>query len=200
MGTELVTENANMPASFAALTERQKLFVIALLKWGSGKGNRKRCAKEAGYTGDDNTLRVTAYQLFHDQRIQKALHEVAAAHLGSYQLFAVEGIADMAEGARDESVKLKALLALADRTGFAAAQNINVKHEDVNRSEDQLVEKLVALCMRNPTFIDRVEEPRKALVRAKMEERLGGPAFKQPGVIEGEIVETEDDPDAAFLS
>ncbi len=166
MSNELTVPAAQDAPFFHALTELQQRFVLALVQYGSGKGNRARCAKVAGYQGDDNTLRVCAHNQFHNPKVQAALHEIAQAHLGSFQLFAIDGIATLAEGARDEGVKLKALLALADRAGFGTVQKIDVRHEDVNKTNDQILDGMVAVVLKNPALLDKITEPRRSQVEA----------------------------------
>lgn len=194
MANDLTIPFSDETPAFNALTELQKRFVLALLQFGSAKGQRTKCARFAGYQGDDNTLHVVAHQQFHNNKIKAALREMTEAHLMSFQLMAVDGIASMAETARDEGVKLKALLALADRTGFQSVQQIKVQHEDMNRSQDQMLDQMVALILKHPEWIDRIEEPRRSLVQAKIE------AMKNAApqlVTDAEFVEL--DPDAALL-
>jgi hypothetical protein len=159
--------------SFRALTDKQRAFVLALIRHGSGRGKRSLCAKDAGYKGDANQLAVKAHQLFHDPRIQKALHDATVAYLGSFQLFAIEGICHLAETATKEEVKLKALLAIADRTGFATAQQIHVTKEDVNQTREQRIATMTAMCVKNPKLLDVLSPAVRALVESRMNE---GPA------------------------
>ena len=196
----VIPDSPDTPA-FNLLTDKQKAFVVALMQFGSGKGKRTQCARIAGYDGEDTSLRVIAHQLFHNSNVQAALREITTAHMLSFQLMSIDGIADLAESARDESVKLKALLAIADRTGFNAVQSINVKHEDVNRSEDQMIERMVALVAKNPHLIEMVKEPRRSLVAAKVA-ALGLPSpASQAAPIDAEYTEITDqrDPDADLL-
>lgn len=197
---ENALELANHPdtPAFNRLTELQKRFVVALMKFGSGKGKRTQAAKAAGYQGDGDTLRVCAYQLFHNDNIKQALREITTAHMHSFQLMAIDGIADLAETARDEGVRLKALLAIADRTGFNTVQQIDVRHEDLNRTEDQILERMVALVAKDPARIDMIKEPRRSLVQARLAQ-LKLPASERSPAIEAEYVEVERDPDADLL-
>lgn len=195
MGTDLMIANSPDTPAYNALTDLQKKFVVALVQFGSGKGQRTKAARMAGYSGDDNTLHVVAWQNFHNPKIQAALREVTTAHMMSFQLMAVDGIASMAENARDESVKLRALLAIADRTGFVAAQQINHIHEDVNRSEDQLLDKLTALVLKHPDWITRIEEPRRSQIAMRIERIEKG----LPKAVDAEFAVVERDPDADLL-
>lgn len=187
-------EIASEVSSFGALNDRQQQFVLALLRYGAGKTKRSQCARAAGYTGDDATIAVTAHRLFHDPKVRKALNDVASTELLSYQLMAVEGIGKLAESAMDEKVKLKALIELANRTGFAVEQVINVKHEDINKSNDTILEQMVVIGLRRPDLVEQLPEPRRTLVKAKIDERLG----RQP-VIEAKVIEHVRDPDADLL-
>jgi hypothetical protein len=186
-------DDAEMPA-FRALTDNRKRFVIGLLKWGAGKGHRTKIAQEAGYQGDERTLAVRAYECFHNKTVQAAMREMAETHLLSFQLMAIDGIATLAEGARDEGVKLKALIALANRTGFQEIQTIDVRHEDVNKTEDQKIEQMVAICMRRPDLLVNVASPRRELIEAKIAERRGDKPG--PAVITASYTVVERDPDA----
>ena len=154
--------------SFRALTDKQRAFVLALIRHGSGRGKRSLCAKDAGYKGDANQLAVKAHQLFHDPRIQKALHDATVAYLGSFQLFAIEGICHLAEAATKEEVKLKALLAIADRTGFATAQQIHVTKEDVNATREQRLAEMTAMCIKSPKLLDVLSPAMRAVVECRM--------------------------------
>lgn len=188
-----MTELASDVPAFSQLTERQQRFIIALLQYGAGKGKRSMCARAAGYEGDDATIAVTAHRLFHDKKVQAALRQVASTELISTSLMAIETIRSLAENSTDEKVKLKAAIELADRTGFAVEQVINVKHEDVNKSAADTLEQMVIICLRKPEYIDMIPEPRRTLVRAKVDERLG----RLP-VIEATMIEARD-PDADLL-
>ncbi len=156
---------ANEAPAFAELTNRQKAFVMALLRNGSRKGNRQRCAKEAGYQGDSRTLRVTAHKLFHNPAIRKALHELAATHLVSFQLMAIDGIAQLAENAKDETVKLKACLALADRAGPPPVEW--KRQEDSKLTREQRLAQMTAMCTKNPKLLTGLDPPIRALIQER---------------------------------
>jgi hypothetical protein len=167
---------AELP-SFKPLNERQRKFVWALLKWGSGKGNRTKCAREAGYQGNDDVLGITAVRLFHDPRIQQALHEVAAARLGSFQLFAIENLTVLAETADKEEVRLKATGMILDRTGFNAVQEHKVTHHNETEDREQRLAEMTALCARNPKLLDTIAVP---ALRALIEQRIAQQSAPQP--------------------
>jgi hypothetical protein len=155
--------------SFRALSDRQRAFILALIRNGSGRGKRSLCAREAGYKGGAAQLAVKAHQLFHDPKIQKALHDATVAYLGSYQLFAIEGICRLAETATKEEVKLKALLAIADRTGFASVQQIHVAKEDLNTTREQRLAEMTAMCIKNPKLLDQLSPVMRATVESRMD-------------------------------
>ena len=159
---------ADEAQAFKELTNRQRAFVMALFRNGSRKGNRQRCAKEAGYQGDSRTLRVTAHKLFHNPSIQNALHELAATHLVSFQLMAIDGISQLAENAKDEAVKLKALLALADRAGLPPVRWVRPINEDLNQTREQRLAQMTAICAKNQKLLTSLDQP----IRALIEERL----------------------------
>lgn len=194
---ELIIPEAAEAPNFHRLNERQQNFVLALVQFGSGPGARAKCAASAGYAGTDNYLRVQAHRLFHNKAVQAALTEVTDAHLGSFKLFAIQGIASMADSARDESVKLRAFLALADRTGYSAVQRIDVKHEDVNKTNDQILDGMVAVVVKNPALLANIPEPRRSQVEAKI--ALLQKPDPVTDAVDVEFTTVERDPDADIL-
>lgn len=167
--TPIAVDDVDIAApSFRALTEKQRAFVLALIRRGSGRGKRSLCAKEAGYKGDAGQLAVKAHQLFHDPKIQQALHDATVAYLGSFQLFAIEGICRLAETATKEEVKLKALLAILDRTGFATVRQLHVTKEDVNQTREQRIAAMTAMCVKNPKLLEVLSPAIRTLVESRM--------------------------------
>jgi hypothetical protein len=111
---------------------------------------------------------VSPNKLFHKPGIQKALQELAPTHLVSFQLMAIDGIAQLAENAKDEAVKLKALLALADRAGLPPVQRMRPIDKDLNQAREQRLAQMAAMCAKNQELLGCLSPP----VRALIEERL----------------------------
>jgi hypothetical protein len=70
--------------AMAALSERQRKFVMALINY---PGIRKNKAAElAGYQNSPGGMRVVAHHLTHNLKIQAALREEAGKRLGTHAL------------------------------------------------------------------------------------------------------------------
>jgi phage terminase small subunit len=118
-----------------ALSPRMRAFVLAVLD--QRKRSNTAAARRAGYGGESaGAMRVTGHRLAHDPRVIAALHEEAgkrmetAAHIAASVVVGVMTRKD----AKDRDV-LKAAGMILDRTGFGAAQTINV-NKTVTRKVD----------------------------------------------------------------
>lgn len=119
--------------AFQALNDRQQRFVIAMCE--NGGANAKRCAQIAGYTGDDNTLGVTAHRLSHDDKVLAALKEEADRRLRGG---AVLGASVLVEIANDPTHKdrFRAADRLLERAGLLVIQtNKNIVEHTVNEED-----------------------------------------------------------------
>lgn len=120
-----------------ALSPMMRGFVLALLD--QRKRNNAAAARRAGYAdpgGTNASVRVAGHRLAHDGRVIAALHEEAgkrletAAHIAAGVVVTV-----MTDKDATNKEKLKAAGMLLDRTGFGAAQTINV-NKTVTRKID----------------------------------------------------------------
>ena len=125
-----------------ALTQKQRQFVVELCHGPVGYGSEIRACKAAGYQGTENSLKVTAHQVLHNEKVQAALREVGGKIIRAE---AFQSIRTTAEIARDIAHKdrLKANLALMDRGGFTVEtiHHVTVEHIDRNK---QAIEELEA--------------------------------------------------------
>lgn len=100
-------------------TPLQRNYVSALLELGSA--NHKRAALMAGFSGNDNSLRVTAHRVHHDSNVQAAIREEAERRMTGATIMAasvlVETIGDKTQQTKD---RLKAAEMLFNRTGLHA--------------------------------------------------------------------------------
>jgi phage terminase small subunit len=156
-----------------ALSPMMRAFVLALLDQ-RGRRNNTAAARRAGYAGGSPVaLRVTGHRLAHDARVIAALHEEAgkrmetAAHIAAGAVIAVMTKKD----AKDKDV-LKAAGMILDRTGYGAAQTINV-NKTVTRKMDMsaAAAKIAEFRQKFPEHFARI---------------VGGDA---PAVIDGEFTE-----------
>ena len=150
-----MTENSNIPAAIeivegrwgphmAALTERQRAFVSAIMEMGDN--NHKRAAAMAGFTGNDNTLRVTGHRLAHDSRVQAAMQEEAQRRLNASTVMAVSVLVNIANDTiMDPKHRIKAAGMIMDRTGLHAKSEHKVVTEDVSRTDEAMVARIKEL-------------------------------------------------------
>lgn len=144
-----MTHNAiTLPKAFGpcmrSLTEKQRAFVLALLEVPPGKGHHTQAARMAGYSAEsDAGIRVTAYRLIHDEKIQAAIKEVALGTLSSEAINCVGVLLDIAYGVLPStaSEKMKAIAMVFNRTGLPETTQHFVKVEH-NINNDEALEKL----------------------------------------------------------
>lgn len=127
------------PAMRALKTDGQRRFVMALLEIGSN--NHTRAALIAGYEGNTDTLKVTAYRLFHDPGVQQAMHEVAHSRLNAGKIMAVSTLLNIAENAKEDKDKLKAIGMVLNRTGLHEKTEHHVTTQDVSKTDAALVQR-----------------------------------------------------------
>lgn len=118
---------------FLALNDRQQKFVIAMCETG-GK-DHTLCAEMAGYSGNKDTLYVTAHRLAHDEKVLRALREEADRRVRSG---AILGASVLIEIANDPTHKdrFRAADRLLERAGLLVVQtNKNVIEHTVNEED-----------------------------------------------------------------
>src|SRR5260221_274239 len=75
-------------------------------------------AREAGYSGEDGAMRVTAHRLAHDPRVQAAMLEEAQRRLGAALPLATAQLVRVLTGSTKNSEKLKAISMVYNRSGM----------------------------------------------------------------------------------
>jgi len=143
MTTELVRVPPlrDLGPAMRALNERQQKFVIALAEYGDD--NHTRAAKLAGYTDNDN-LRSSAWRLASDPRVQAALHEVAIGRLHGAKILAVSKLIEFINHP-DPKIAHKATETLMSRVGLHAVSEHNVKTQDVSRTDEAMIARIIQL-------------------------------------------------------
>jgi len=134
--------------AMAALNERQRKFVLAML---SIPGcSHARAAREAGYSDIKGADRVRGHYAAHSPAVQAAMREEAGKRLNGLSVVAANVMMDLLlDKKTDERTKLKAAAAVLDRTGFAAAQNINVNKTITDQSGKAIMERIRALASKH---------------------------------------------------
>ena len=125
-----------------ALNERQQKFVIGWFN----TGDRRAAARAAGYAESDraNTLTVSAYQVWHNPKVQAAIKEFAEnSVLFSLLPGALAAFEVILKDANHKDYVKVAQLVL-DRTGFHATMEHRVLHSNVD-DRGALIKRLVEL-------------------------------------------------------
>lgn len=118
--------------AMAALNERQRVFVVALVETGS---DATAACRAAGYgTGEssDNYLRVQAHRLMHDDRVQAAVTEYARKNINLAATRASKWLNDVwQDKGFDPKERVKVALALMDRGQLHARSEhtVNIKRD-----------------------------------------------------------------------
>jgi len=131
--------------AFAALpSDRQRLFVIALVD--SGGRNATAAYIDAGYTcANIGVARVGAYRLTHDQSVQDAIREQSFKRMGAAQLAATSLLVEIIQS-DDTNVKvgtkLKAAAMILNRTGLHETTEHVVKTER-KLNEQEKIDRII---------------------------------------------------------
>lgn len=164
-------DNDDFGPEMAALTEKQRAFVMAMIEYpGITQG---RAAEIAGYSTSSGVfLRKTGHYCAHHPGVQAAIRAEAGKRLNSTSLTAANVLLELLTDEKVEAKdRIKAAGMLLDRSGFGAAQTINVNKTVTDQSGKAIMERIKALAAK------RGLDPMKLL----------GPA-----VVEGEFSEVKD--------
>ncbi len=170
-----MTDEFELGPKMLALSEKQRRFVLELVA--DPLMSRTEAARLAGYQNsnpDGAALRVAGHRLMHDQRIIDAMHEQAGKRLWALSMKAAHRVDQMLDS-EDEKIALKAAVAVLDRTGFGAQQNINIHQTVRDESSKAILGRIEALA-------DRLGVPVAGL--------LGGKVAAP--VVDGEFSEVSD--------
>ena len=138
-------DEAKLGPAMRKLTIRMRNFVWAMLSpTGNGDLNHMEAARIAGYSGDNNVLKVTGYWLYHDDRIQAAMREEGHARLGAAVPVATAMLVQIATTSIKEGSRLKAIQMILNRAGLPeiSKHEVSVKHE---MSEEEKIERAIRL-------------------------------------------------------
>jgi hypothetical protein len=141
------TADAWGPA-FAALTEKQKRFVLCLLELPDESGVLTKAAIRAGYgtaTSSKHSMEQIASRLWRSRSIQDAYYECGRLHLGKLGLRALKGAEKILDAGVEHKDFYKTVrMALGYCWPMETTQNINVRHEHKLSQEegDELARRL----------------------------------------------------------
>jgi phage terminase small subunit len=126
-------------AAWHSLNDRQRAFVDAMVR--SGGHNLTACALEAGYPSA--LANQTGYRLAHLPKVRTAIKEAAAALLDTSSLTATKALIDVA-GSPGDKDRMRAAIAILDRTGFNPTTKVVVTSEPAETKLDKM-RKIVEL-------------------------------------------------------
>lgn len=157
--------------AMAALNERQRAFVMAMIEFPGI--TFKDAALRAGYSDAGNGAKVRGHYCAHNPSVQAAMREEAGRRLNASSLMAANVLMRMlTDDGVEPKDRIKAAGMLLDRSGFGAAQTINVNKTVTDRTGTAVMERIKSLAAKHGL------DPMKL---------LGGPA-----VVEAEFSEVKD--------
>jgi hypothetical protein len=119
-------QDEKMGPKMAKLTPKMRGFVLAIMA--QGDRNATQAAATAGYSAKSHgSLKGQAHMLWHDERIQEAIHEEAHKRLKGLLPMAVNVVASIMENTQEAgATRLKAATITMDRAGLhAVSEKIN---------------------------------------------------------------------------
>lgn len=136
-----MTDAAEYGPAMTALTDKQRAFVLAMLNIPGC--SHAQAARQAGYSAHADGAKVRGHEAAHNPHVQAALREEAGKRLNSLSVVAANVMMDvMLDPETSAKDKMKAAAAVLDRTGFAAAQNINVHKTVTDTSSKGIMERI----------------------------------------------------------
>jgi phage terminase small subunit len=136
-----MSDEVDYGPAMQALTEKRRKFVIAMVTIPGCSFTR--AAKEAGYSDSADAAKVRGHECAHSPGVQAAIREEAGKRLSALSVVAANVMMDiMLDDGSSQKDKLKAAMAVLDRTGFAAAQNINVNKTVTDNSGKAVMERI----------------------------------------------------------
>ena len=140
------TEGSFGPRMRALSSDYQRRFVLAHVLL--ARPNATEAARQAGYSGDRDSLAVTACRLMHTPAIIEAIEEEAHKRLDSNRLLAAHVLVEVASNAMEKgSARVKAAEAILNRTNMPAMSEsrVTVTH---TKSERDMIADIVNLAQK----------------------------------------------------
>ena len=135
-------------ASLRGLTEKMQRFVWAMAtKPGIAQW---KAAEVAGYQGGQSVTKVKACYLMQDERIVRAIRDVASRRLQGSALGAAEFLTSLwANPDAPMGLRLRAAESILNRVGLGGEQNINVKHEHTDLTGAAMMDRIRELAKKH---------------------------------------------------
>lgn len=135
-----VLESPYGPA-MGELTPLQRRFVIAMCE--TGGGNASLAYRMAGPTTvNENTIKVAAHHLLHQDKVLKAIREEADRRVRSGALLGASALQEIAMDSTHKD-RFKAASALLDRSGLGLIQRTEVTH--VHKNDEEAIDRIRTL-------------------------------------------------------
>lgn len=136
-----MTDPADFGPAMAALTDRQRAFVMAMIELPGI--TQAEAARRAGYSDVADGAKVRGYYAAHNPAVQAAMREEAGKRLNSSSLMAANVLLELLSDDKvDAKDRIKAAGMLLDRSGFGAAQTINVNKNITDNSGRAVMERI----------------------------------------------------------
>jgi hypothetical protein len=181
----------NAGPKMALCTPMQRRFVMALLELGDMQ--HSRAARMAGSKAiNANSLAQSAHEMFHNRKVQEAIHEQALGRLQSVKIMAVSQLAVMAQSATTETVRLKALLAIMNRTGLHEITEHRVETVNINSTLEEDLDQLALLAKQSG-------QPLSPEWQRMVDARASRKSKNSLNSEEPVLIEHQPDPDADIL-
>ena len=113
----------------AALNDRQRAFVGAMLETGGQPGRHSEAARRAGYEGSPDVVKVAAHRLAHNPKIQAAIREEAERRVHSGAILGASVLVEIAADPQHKD-RFKAATRLLDMAGLIVTtqHKVTVEH------------------------------------------------------------------------
>lgn len=130
--------------AMAAISEKQRGFVMAMIEFPGI--TFADAARRAGYSDVADGAKVRGHYAAHNPAVQAAIREEAGKRLNASSLTAANVLMTLlTDEAVDAKDRIKAAGMLLDRSGFGAAQTINVNKTVTDRSGNAIMERIKQL-------------------------------------------------------
>lgn len=139
-----MSDDQEFGPAMSALNERQRGFVMAMIEV-PGCSNAE-AARRAGYSDVAEGAKVRGFYLAHSAAIQEAIREEAGKQLNAASLTAAGVLMKLlTDDAVEPKDRIKAAGMLLDRSGFGAAQTINVNKTVTDRTGKAMTDRIKEL-------------------------------------------------------
>jgi hypothetical protein len=143
-----MTDEPEYGPAMSALNDKQRGFVLAMIEVPGC--SHAEAARRAGYSDVKEGAKVRGHYCAHNPAVQEAIREEAGKRLQAASLTAAGVLMKMLTDEEiDPKDRIRAAGMLLDRSGFGAAQTINVNKTVTDRTGAGMLERIRALALAN---------------------------------------------------